>query len=115
MKNSELEKKKNVHFVVAGNLCEDMAVLIKKDKKRKNYLREFEPDNANIRQKLIWARHQRLLGLATVPSTIEEEWETNPFMPVDIPEIQSSFLVVGRKSAVEALREIRQRKDNWEA
>nr|GMC59240.1 hydroxyacylglutathione hydrolase cytoplasmic [Ipomoea batatas] len=69
-----------------------------------------EPDNAKIEQKLSWAQHKRKDGLPTVPSTIEEELETNPFMRVDNPEVQEK---VGCKSAVEAMREIRQRKDNW--
>ncbi|KAF5947740.1 hypothetical protein HYC85_013697 [Camellia sinensis] len=69
-----------------------------------------EPENAKIAQKLSWAQHQRQAGLPTVPSTIEEELETNPFMRVDLPEIQAK---VGCKSPIEAMREIRQRKDNW--
>ncbi|KAK3022371.1 hypothetical protein RJ639_047345 [Escallonia herrerae] len=69
-----------------------------------------EPDNAAIARKLSWAQHQRKSDLPTVPSTIGEELETNPFMRVDLPEIQG---IVGQKSPVEALREIRQRKDKW--
>lgn len=53
-----------------------------------------EPNNAKIEQKLSWAQHQRKTGLPTVPSTIEEELETNPFMRVDNPEVQVSFLLV---------------------
>ncbi|XP_050250990.1 hydroxyacylglutathione hydrolase cytoplasmic isoform X2 [Quercus robur] len=69
-----------------------------------------EPDNVKIQQKLTWAQHQRQAGLATIPSTIEEELETNPFMRVDLPEIQAR---VGCGSPVEAIQEIRKRKDNW--
>ncbi|PIN14027.1 Glyoxylase [Handroanthus impetiginosus] len=69
-----------------------------------------EPDNAKISEKLSWAQQKRKAGLPTVPSTIEEELETNPFMRVDLPEIQAK---TGTTSPVEALREIRQRKDNW--
>lgn len=47
-----------------------------------------EPDNARIQQKLSWAQQQRQAGLPTIPSTIEEELETNPFMRVDLPKIQ---------------------------
>ncbi|KAI5670349.1 hypothetical protein M9H77_10713 [Catharanthus roseus] len=73
----------------------------------------IEPDNEKIREKLSWAEQQRRAGLATIPSTIEEELEINPFMRVDLPEVQEK---VGFKSSpVEALREIRQRKDNWKA
>ncbi|BBG98157.1 Metallo-hydrolase/oxidoreductase superfamily protein, partial [Prunus dulcis] len=69
-----------------------------------------EPGNEKIKQKLSWAQKQRETGLPTVPSTIEEEMEMNPFMRADLPELQER---VGCKTAVEALREIRQRKDTW--
>ncbi|GAA0157981.1 hypothetical protein LIER_15124 [Lithospermum erythrorhizon] len=69
-----------------------------------------EPDNGKIAQKLSWAEQKRKDGLPTIPSTIEEEWETNPFMRVDLQVVQDK---VGCKSPTEALQEIRQRKDNW--
>ncbi|KAK3230486.1 hypothetical protein Dsin_002367 [Dipteronia sinensis] len=69
-----------------------------------------EPDNTKIQQKLSWAQQQRQAGLPTIPSTIEEEMETNPFIRVDLPELQK---LVGFHDPSEALREIRQRKDNW--
>ncbi|XP_008246211.1 PREDICTED: hydroxyacylglutathione hydrolase cytoplasmic-like [Prunus mume] len=47
-----------------------------------------EPDNEKIKQKLSWAQKQRETGLPTVPSTIEEEMEMNPFMRADLPELQ---------------------------
>ncbi|KAJ7965174.1 Hydroxyacylglutathione hydrolase [Quillaja saponaria] len=70
----------------------------------------IEPDNLRIQQKLLWAQNQHQAGLPTIPSTIEEELVTNPFMRVDLPELQEK---VGYKSPIEALREIRKRKDNW--
>ncbi|KAL4310943.1 hypothetical protein GQ457_01G039090 [Hibiscus cannabinus] len=69
-----------------------------------------EPKNARIQQKLTWANGQRQAGLPTIPSTIEEEMETNPFMRVDLPELQGS---IGCQSPVETLQEIRRMKDNW--
>lgn len=69
-----------------------------------------EPDNEKIREKFAWAQSQRRKALPTVPSTIGEELETNPFIRVDLPEVQAK---VGFKSPVEALREIRRLKDNW--
>ena len=53
-----------------------------------------EPDNVRIAQKLSWAQEKRQTGLPTVPSTIEEELETNPFMRVDLPEVQVLFSLV---------------------
>ncbi|XP_059627857.1 hydroxyacylglutathione hydrolase cytoplasmic isoform X2 [Cornus florida] len=69
-----------------------------------------EPDNVRIAQKLSWAQHQQQAGHPTVPSTIEEELEINPFMRVDLPEVQEK---VNCKTPVEAIGEIRKRKDNW--
>lgn len=69
-----------------------------------------EPDNLRIQEKLAWAKNQRQTGHATIPSTIEDEMETNPFIRVDLPVIQEK---VGTKSPVEALRELRKWKDNW--
>ncbi|XP_022986362.1 hydroxyacylglutathione hydrolase cytoplasmic [Cucurbita pepo subsp. pepo] len=69
-----------------------------------------EPDNEKIKGKLLWAQGQRQAGHATVPSTIEEEMETNPFMRVDLPQLQER---VGSHSPVEAIGEIRRLKDIW--
>ncbi|XP_043710235.1 hydroxyacylglutathione hydrolase cytoplasmic-like [Telopea speciosissima] len=69
-----------------------------------------EPGNARTAQKLLWAQHQQKENLPTIPSTIEEELETNPFMRVDLPELQTS---VGCHSPVETMQEIRRRKDHW--
>ncbi|TKY73966.1 Hydroxyacylglutathione hydrolase [Spatholobus suberectus] len=70
----------------------------------------IEPDKSRMQQKLAWAQNQKQADQPTIPSTIEEEMETNPFMRVDLPAIQEK---VGCKSPVEALRELRKLKDNW--
>nr|KYP53773.1 Hydroxyacylglutathione hydrolase cytoplasmic [Cajanus cajan] len=70
----------------------------------------IEPDNSRIQQKLTWAQNQKQAGLPTIPSTIEEEMETNPFMRVDLPALQEK---IGCKSPIEALRELRKVKDKW--
>ncbi|XP_074274504.1 hydroxyacylglutathione hydrolase cytoplasmic [Silene latifolia] len=69
-----------------------------------------EPENTKIVEKLTWSQNQEKASLPTVPSTIEEELETNPFMRVEISELQQK---VGCSSPIEALREIRKLKDNW--
>ncbi|XP_073290822.1 hydroxyacylglutathione hydrolase cytoplasmic-like isoform X2 [Primulina huaijiensis] len=43
--------------------------------------------------KIKWAEQKRKEGLPTIPSSIEEELETNPFMCVDLPEVQAYFYV----------------------
>ncbi|GJT04303.1 hydroxyacylglutathione hydrolase, cytoplasmic, partial [Tanacetum coccineum] len=96
------------------SLCVTLASLPKPNLtytvKNLQFAQTVEPDNAKISQKLSWAEQQRQSGLPTIPSTIETELEINPFMRADLPEVQEK---VGCKSPVEALREIRQRKDNW--
>ncbi|KAL9689154.1 hypothetical protein QQ045_033587 [Rhodiola kirilowii] len=78
--------------------------------KNLQFAQTVEPENEKINQKLVWAQRQRKEGLPTIPSTIGEEMETNPFMRVDLPEIKEK---IGFQSPVEALKEIRWRKDNW--
>lgn len=56
--------------------------------KNLQFAQTVEPDNAKISQKLSWAQQQRQSGLPTIPSTIEEELETNPFMRADLPQVQ---------------------------
>lgn len=69
-----------------------------------------EPDNLRILEKLTWAQNQRQTGQPTIPSTIGDELESNPFMRVDLPAIQEKM---GFNSPVEALGELRKVKDNW--
>ncbi|XP_021638426.2 hydroxyacylglutathione hydrolase cytoplasmic-like [Hevea brasiliensis] len=69
-----------------------------------------ELDNVKKQQKLSWAQQKRQAGLPTIPSSFEEEWETNPFLRVDLPDLQAR---VGCKSPVETLQKTRQLKDNW--
>ncbi|KAI7749316.1 hypothetical protein M8C21_023651 [Ambrosia artemisiifolia] len=101
------------------SLCVTLASLPKQTKvycgheytvKNLQFAQTVEPENAKISQKLSWAQQQRQSGLPTIPSTIGEELEFNPFMRADLPEVQEK---VGCKSPVEALRKIRQLKDNW--
>jgi len=69
-----------------------------------------EPENERIKQKLNWAEQQRKENKPTVPSTIQDELESNPFMRVDRLELKD---LVGHNSPVHVLGEIRQMKDNW--
>ncbi|XP_050209625.1 hydroxyacylglutathione hydrolase cytoplasmic-like [Mercurialis annua] len=70
----------------------------------------IEPDNVKLHEKLKWAQKQRQEGLPTIPSTIEEELETNPYMRVDLPELMAK---VGCESPVETIQKLRKQKDNW--
>lgn len=46
-----------------------------------------EPDNAEVQARLQAVRKLRAEGRFSTPSTLEEEWRTNPFMRVDSPAI----------------------------
>ncbi|XP_078435315.1 metallo-hydrolase/oxidoreductase superfamily protein [Wolffia australiana] len=69
-----------------------------------------EPENVKIKEKLSWASNQRRAKLPTIPSTIGEEHDINPFMRADLPEIQAK---VGCSSPAETMKEIRRLKDTW--
>jgi hydroxyacylglutathione hydrolase len=59
---------------------------------------ELFPDDIHIKKRKLKIENSRRLGLATVPTTIEEEKKTNPFLRC--------------KSAME-FAEMRMAKDNW--
>eukprot|EP00160_Parvularia_atlantis_P001671 Unigene11354_Nuclearia_a/m.34665 Unigene11354_Nuclearia_a/g.34665 ORF Unigene11354_Nuclearia_a/g.34665 Unigene11354_Nuclearia_a/m.34665 type:complete len:168 (-) Unigene11354_Nuclearia_a:98-601(-) len=47
------------------------------------FAESVEPDNAAVKRKLAWAQERRAAGEPTVPSTIGEELEHNPFMRLE--------------------------------
>ncbi|HKJ00440.1 MAG TPA: hydroxyacylglutathione hydrolase [bacterium] len=49
-----------------------------------------EPDNRDVQEKLEAVRKLRAAGKFSTPSTLAEEWRTNPFMRVDSTTIQAS-------------------------
>jgi len=53
-----------------------------------NYASSVEPANEFVKKKLQWAKDKRSRGEFTVPSTILEEKQTNPFMRVEQPSVQ---------------------------
>lgn len=69
-----------------------------------------EPNNVKLKEKLLRVEHQRHANLPSIPSSIGEELETNPFMRVNLRETQET---VSCHSPIEALRTIRMMKDAW--
>lgn len=69
-----------------------------------------EPENAAAAAKLEAARAMRALGEFTVPSTIAEELETNPFLRVEAPTLRAHFK---GDSAVDVLAAVRAAKDTF--
>jgi len=69
-----------------------------------------EPDNKAIQDKLEWSKARRERNLPTIPSTIGEEKQYNPFMRVDQPVVMQH---VQMTDPVEVMTAIRKDKDTW--
>ncbi|RMG21040.1 MAG: hydroxyacylglutathione hydrolase [Deltaproteobacteria bacterium] len=67
-----------------------------------------EPGNAAVRRRLEACRHLREAGRPTVPGTLAEERETNPFLRVDSDEIQRT---TGETDPVRVFAALRRLKD----
>ncbi len=55
----------------------------------------IEPENHAIQDKLAWAQERRKQGAPTVPSTLEEELTTNPFIRVREAPVQEAAVREG--------------------
>jgi hydroxyacylglutathione hydrolase len=51
----------------------------------------LEPSNTKVQEKLQWTREMRAKKLPTVPSTVAEEKEINPFVRVHSAELQANI------------------------
>jgi len=69
-----------------------------------------EPNNADIQNKLEWAKDQRKQNIPTVPSTIADEWKTNPFMRVQEDVIKK---FTKEEDPVNVIFAVRKMKDRW--
>jgi hydroxyacylglutathione hydrolase len=69
-----------------------------------------EPDNRAAAEKLERAQATRTRGEPTVPSTIGEELETNPFLRCGLPSLAERF---PGASPVEVLAAVRLAKDTF--
>ncbi|DAZ98741.1 TPA: hypothetical protein N0F65_003797 [Lagenidium giganteum] len=69
-----------------------------------------EPENEAVQKKLAWAKAQQEANLPTIPSTIGDELETNPFMRVNKPAVQK---FTGAHDSVDVMRELRAAKDQF--
>lgn len=64
-----------------------------------------EPENLAVKRKLAWARAEVAAGRSTVPSTIGEEKQHNPFMRVGEPALQARMGTSDPVATMAALRE----------
>eukprot|EP01129_Flabellula_baltica_P007848 TRINITY_DN3073_c0_g1_i1.p1 TRINITY_DN3073_c0_g1~~TRINITY_DN3073_c0_g1_i1.p1 ORF type:complete len:261 (+),score=57.36 TRINITY_DN3073_c0_g1_i1:494-1276(+) len=76
------------------------------------FAQHVDPDNAVLQDKLEWCYAQRSQNLPTVPSTIAEELEYNPFMRVSNPIIKAA---VGstEDTDIQTMDKVREAKNNW--
>ena len=62
--------------------------LLQYTQKNLEFALTLEPKNEALLKKMKWVMQQRKQKLATVPSTIGDELEFNPFMRVDLKPLQ---------------------------
>ncbi|KAL6736078.1 hypothetical protein Aduo_006468 [Ancylostoma duodenale] len=74
------------------------------------FAHHIEPSNEHVKRKLDWAAKLQARNEPTVPSTIGEEKETNPFMRTWAPEIQQK---VGATDLVQVMDRVRQAKNSF--
>jgi hydroxyacylglutathione hydrolase len=72
----------------------------------------IEPENRDLRARAEEIARQRAAGTPTIPTTIDLENQTNPFLRVDRPELQVANGWAGREP-VEIFAELRRRKDTF--
>lgn len=73
-----------------------------------------EPDNSTLLKKLNWAREQRKNEKFTVPSTIGEELEYNPFMRLQSTTIRKNLNFDKNSSKFEVMAKLRELKNNFQ-
>ena len=71
-----------------------------------------DPGNPKLISRVTEVTRRRSAGEPTVPSTLTEELETNPFLRTTDPDIQSHLDMIGA-DPVEVFAEIRARKDRF--
>lgn len=77
-----------------------------------NFAISVDPNNSILKSKFEWAKQQRSENKFTIPSTIKEELEFNPFMRVNVPEIQKAVSLEGG-DPVEVMAALRQLKNDF--
>ena len=77
-----------------------------------------DPDNAALRRRHAQATTMRDQGHPTLPSTLGEELECNPFLRIDAPAVRAAVaarLPAARGDRMEAFAELRRWKDGFRA
>lgn len=71
-----------------------------------------EPNNARITDKLEWAKNNVASGIPTVPSTLADEKQTNPFMRVNEHAVKNT-LQMPEANSVAVMKALRERKNSF--
>ncbi|XP_047504882.1 hydroxyacylglutathione hydrolase, mitochondrial isoform X1 [Pieris napi] len=97
---------------ILGNLPEQTKVFCGHEYTLQNlkFAAYVEPKNEHIKSKIEWSHQQRHDGKPTVPSTILEEKQYNPFMRVTEKSVMEH---AKRSDPIETMRTIRLEKDNF--
>mmetsp|Transcript_30546 Transcript_30546/g.51462 ORF Transcript_30546/g.51462 Transcript_30546/m.51462 type:complete len:260 (-) Transcript_30546:826-1605(-) len=74
------------------------------------FARTLEPNNGALLQKINWAKKQIAEGKFTVPSTIGDELNYNPFLRVHEVGIQDKC---GTNNITDTMAAVREKKDKW--
>ena len=72
----------------------------------------LEPDNDNVKSRLSRVQEARDDGIRTVPSRLDDEMRTNPFLRADDPDLMAAIGMADAAPA-DVFAEIRSRKDNF--
>ena len=71
-----------------------------------------EPDNADLQQAIGRIKHLRANNQPTVPTTLQQEIATNPFLRANSPEIQENLAMQGA-TELAVFTELRERKNRF--
>jgi len=72
----------------------------------------IEPDNPALKTRVAQIEAARGAGKATVPSAMQLELDTNPFLRAHLPEVKQAVGMAGAEP-VEVFTEVRKRKDTF--
>jgi hydroxyacylglutathione hydrolase len=73
----------------------------------------IEPDNPSLISRIDEITKARADGLPTVPSTLAQELETNPFLRADIPALKAALNLTDQTSA-DVFAHVRKKRDNFQ-
>jgi hydroxyacylglutathione hydrolase len=76
------------------------------------FARTIEPNNAALAVRETQAQAQLAKGEPTIPVTIGDEKQSNPFLRADLPEVAAGIGMAGKQPA-QVFAEIRARKNKF--